>query len=64
MIPASAGVHGEARYMLTGTDDFAYILDEMIEDKLLVADSANETDKTDMLRDYDGYRLKLSMYDM
>ena len=50
--------------MLTGTEDFAYVLDQMIEDKLLVKESDTAIDKTDMLRDYDGYKLKFSMFDM
>ena len=58
------GVHGEARYFLTGTDDFSYILDEMVEDELIVASSATQNDKADMLTLYDGYRLKFSMLDM
>jgi len=56
--------HGEARYFLTGTNDFAYILDEMIEDELLVESSDTELDKSDMLSTYDGYKLKFSMFGM
>jgi hypothetical protein len=36
LIAAVAATHGEARYMLTGTDDFGYVLDQMIADGLLV----------------------------
>merc|ERR1712061_447040 len=56
--------HGEARYMLTGTNDFAYILDEMIDDELLEESSETLIDKTDMLQTYDGYKLKFTMFGM
>ena len=56
--------HGEARYMLTGTNDFEYILDQMVSDELIESSSDTATDKSDLLSTYDGYRLKLSMFGM
>jgi len=52
--------------MLTGTHDFSYVLDQMIEDSLLVQSSTTTgvLDKADMLRLYDGYQLKFSMFNM
>jgi len=66
LIAANSGVHGEARYMLTGTHDFSYVLDQMIEDRLIVKSSTatGVVDKADMLRLYDGYQLKFSMFGM
>merc|ERR1719232_2526521 len=62
---AATSDHGEARYMLTGTDDFSYILDQMVDDELIEASSATTTpDKSDLLSSYDGYRLKFTMLSM
>ena len=59
-----ASSHGEARYMLTGTEDFSYILDQMVSDNLISASSDTTQDKADMLSAYDGYRLKFSLFNM
>lgn len=56
--------HGEARYMLTGTEDFSYVLDRMIDDNLIVHSSTTATSKDDMLQIYDGYKLKFTMLGM
>ena len=64
LIDAVTNTHGEARYMLTGTNDFSYLLDIMIEDDLLVESSDTDNDKSDMLSTYDGYRLKFTMLNM
>ena len=62
---AATADHGEARYMLTGTNDFSYILDQMVDDGLIEASSSTTTpDKGDLLSSYDGYRLKFTMIDM
>ena len=64
LMAAVGGSHGEARYMLTGTDNFSYILDQMVTDSLIESSSDTALDKADMLSAYDGYRLKFSLFNM
>ena len=51
--------HGSAYYMLTGTDDFEYVLDIMAADSLITDDDID----TYLSKD-DGYRLRFMMVGM
>ena len=51
--------HGSAFYMLTGTDDFEYLLDSMVSKEQITADEAKS-----ILSAQDGYRLRFMMVGM
>lgn len=53
------GQHGTAYYMLTGTDDFEYVLDNMVSKKQITS-----AQKTTYMTSGDGYRLRFMMVDM
>ena len=59
LIAAEASQHGAAYYMLTGTSDFEYVLDIMIEAEMITTDE-KETYQTTL----DGYRLSYKMAGM
>ena len=69
--------HGSAFYMLTGTNDFEYILDTMIANNTEICEknsgesdipcepvSFNDAKKQEYLQKYDGYRLRFMMVGM
>lgn len=59
LIPASATNHGVINYLLTGTQDFSYLLEKMEKDKLITA-----AQRSTLQGGYDGYRLQFSHYNM
>ena len=53
------GAHGSAYYMLTGTDDYNFLLDTMEKKK-----QVDSTGAASLLASSDGYRLRLMMVKM
>ena len=59
LLLADDGTHGNAYYMLTGTNDFEYLLDIMVDSETISKDQ-----KDDYLSSLDGYRLTYKMAGM
>ena len=59
LIAAEASQHGAAYYMLTGTSDFEYVLDIMVEAEMITTDEKKTYQTT-----LDGYRLSYKMAGM
>ena len=59
LLLAEDSTHGNAYYMLTGTSDFEYLLDIMVESEMIDSD-----DKSDYMSTLDGYRLTYKMAGM
>ena len=59
LVAANTGVHGAAYYMLTGTNDFEYLTDDLVTKGFM-----SDDDQDTLLSTLDGYRLKLTMVGM
>ena len=59
-IAAATATVGDVYYILTGTNNFEYILNDMVDGGLIINDGTTD-EKTPLLQEYDGYRLKFYM---